>query len=316
MYDDFIEQRPNAARLLEAYLNRPRAHTPQSPTSQSSTASSMASIFDSSSRASTLATPSSTYGGPSSWTRGSDPSKYSPSRTRTTNPFSVRMPSFAEESWLLTCANEGRLTPKIVHLDVNEGRIRNDRDLALTLREHYDQLNRRWFNWARLRGLTTIEYVQFEIHRNRFADIRATPSMPPRSAASSASTSEPEKSQAPSQHPYTFEPNDLLPPVGSTYLLHLFKHPQDYEGELITYLRSPKRRQRLEFGMGWGVHLVEGFLAQRVWAVTMGICGLGSVVFAILWTIKKDDVQGAFGVAQWVLGIAVLSVGGMQAWLE
>jgi hypothetical protein len=107
-----------------------------------------------------------------------------------------------------------------------------------------------------------------------------------------------------------------LPPVGSTYLLHLFKHPQDYEGELITYLRSPKRRQRLEFGMGWGVHLVEGFLAQRVWAVTMGICGLGSVVFAILWTIKKDDVQGAFGVAQWVLGIAVLSVGGMQAWME
>ncbi|KAI4921132.1 uncharacterized protein J4E92_008118 [Alternaria infectoria] len=316
LFDDFIEQRPNAARLLEAYLNRPRSHTPHSPTSQSSTASSMASIFDSSSRASTLTTPSSTYGGPNSWTRGSDPSKYSPSRTVASNPFSVRMPSFVQESWLLTCANEGRLTPKIVHLDVNEGRVRSDKDLALALREHYDQLNRRWFNWARLRGLTTIEFVQFEVHRNRFADIRATPSMPPKSAASSASTSEPEKSAAPSQHPYTFEPNDLLPPVGSTYLLHLFKHPQDYEGELITYLRSPKRRQRLEFGMGWGVHLVEGFLAQRVWAVMMGVCGLGSAVFAILWTVRKGDVQGAFGVAQWVLGIAVLLVGGLQAWLE
>ncbi|KAI4709910.1 hypothetical protein J4E89_005140 [Alternaria sp. Ai002NY15] len=240
----------------------------------------------------------------------------SPSRALASNPFSVRMPSFVQESWLLACANEGRLTPKIVHLDVNEGRVRSDKDLALALREHYDQLNRRWFNWARLRGLTTIEFVQFEVHRNRFADIRATPSMPPKSAASSASTSEPEKSVAPSQHPYTFEPNDLLPPVGSTYLLHLFKHPQDYEGELITYLRSPKRRQRLEFGMGWGVHLVEGFLAQRVWAVTMGVCGLGSAVFAILWTVRKGDVQGAFGVAQWVLGIAVLLVGGLQAWLE
>ncbi|KAI4615814.1 hypothetical protein J4E80_006232 [Alternaria sp. BMP 0032] len=246
----------------------------------------------------------------------SDPSKYSPSRIVASNPFSVRMPSFVQESWLLTCANEGRLTPKIVHLDVNEGRVRSDKDLALALREHYDQLNRRWFNWARLRGLTTIEFVQFEVHRNRFADIRATPSMPPKSAASSASTSEPEKSAAPPQHPYTFEPNDLLPPVGSTYLLHLFKHPQDYEGELITYLRSPKRRQRLEFGMGWGVHLVEGFLAQRVWAVMMGVCGLGSTVFAILWTVRKGDVQGAFGVAQWVLGIAVLLVGGLQAWLE
>ncbi|EOA86604.1 uncharacterized protein SETTUDRAFT_153410 [Exserohilum turcica Et28A] len=317
LYDDFIEQRPNAARLLEAYLNRPRAHTPSSHSSPSSTVSSMASIFDSSSRASTLATPSSTYGGPASWTRGNDSSKYSPSRIRNDSSFSVRMPNFAQESWLLTCANEGRLTPKIVHLDVNEGRIRSDKDLALSLREHYDQLHRGFLNWTRLRGLATIEFVQFEVHRNRFADIRATPSMPPKSATSSASTSaEAGNSQAPSEHPYTFEPNDLLPPVGSTYLVHLFQHPNDYDGELITYLRSPKRRQRLEFGMGWGVHLVEGFLAQRVWAVTMGICGLGSAAFAILWTIKKGDIQGAFGVAQWVLGIAVLAVGGIQAWLE
>jgi hypothetical protein len=320
LYDDFIEQRPNAARLLEGYLNRPRAHTPRSPTSQSSTASSMSSTFDSSSRASTLATPSSTYGGPSSWSRTNEPTKYSPSRVRTNSPFSVRMPSFAAESWLLTCANEGRLTPKIVHLDVNEGRIRSDKDLACALREHYNQVNGRWLSWARLRGLTTIEFVQFEIHRNRFADIRAAPSMPPKSSSSSASStvssSDPEKPQAPAQHPYTFEPNDLLPPVGSTYLLHLFRHPNDYDGELITYLRSPKRRQRLEFGMGWGVHLVEGFLAQRVWGVMMGIFGLGSAVFAVLWTIKKDDLQGAFGVAQWVLGVAVLLVGGLQAWIE
>ncbi|KAH7556370.1 hypothetical protein BM1_05804 [Bipolaris maydis] len=317
LYDDFIEQRPNAARLLEAYLNRPRVHTYQSPASQSSTVSSVSSLFDSSSRASTLATPSSTYGGSAPWSRGSDASKYNPSRVRADSAFSVRMPNYAEESWLLTCANEGRLTPKIVHLDVNEGRIRSDKDLALSLREHYDQLHRRWYNWTRLRGLTTIEFVQFEVHRNRFADIRAAPSMPPKSATSSVSTAgSSEKSQGASQHPYTFEPNDLLPPVGSTYLLHLFKHPNDYDGELVTYLRSPKRRQRLEFGMGWGVHLVEGFLAQRVWAFIVGICGLSSAVFAVLWAIMKEDVQGAFGVAQWILGIAVLMVGGIQACLE
>ncbi|KAH9860938.1 hypothetical protein IAQ61_010674 [Plenodomus lingam] len=194
LYDDYIEQRPNAARLLEAYLNRPRAHTPRSPSSQSSSASSMASIFDASSRVSTLTTPSSTYGGWASWGKRSDTSS----------------------------------TPKVVHIDVNEGRIRSDKDLALALREHYDQLNNHWYSWARLRGLTTIEFVQFEVHRNRFADIRATPSMPPKSASSSSNSPGPEKSQSPSQHPYTFEPNDLLPPVGSTYLLHLFQHPADY----------------------------------------------------------------------------------------
>lgn len=110
LYDDYIEQRPNAARLLEAYLNRPRAHTPRSPSSQSSSASSMASIFDASSRVSTLTTPSSTYGGWASWGKRSDTSRYSPTRIRPNNPFSVRMPTQVEESWLLTCANEGKLT--------------------------------------------------------------------------------------------------------------------------------------------------------------------------------------------------------------
>lgn len=316
LYDDFIEQRPNAARLLEAYLNRPRSHAPRSPKSQNSTASSMSSIFDASSRASTLTTPSSTYGGSGSWKTGHDQSKYSPTRIRTNNPFSVKIPSHIGESWLLTCANEGKLTPKVVHLDVNEGRIKSDKDLAVALREHHDQLNRRWYSWLRVRGLTTIEFVQFEIHRNRFADIRAAPSMPPKTASACTTSPEPEKSPSPSQHPYDFQPNDLLPPVGSTYLLHLFKHPNDYDNELITYLRSPKRRARLEFGMGWGVHLVEGFLAQHVWAFVMVICGISSAAFAIAWTVRKDDVQGAFGVAQWVLGLAVLFVGAIQAWLE
>lgn len=213
-----------------------------------------------------------------------------------------------EEQWLLTCANEGRFTPKIVHIDVNAGRIKSDKDLAIALRDHYEQLNRRWLKWARLRGLTTIEFVQFEVHRNRFADIRATPSMPPNSSSTSKSS--------PSEHPYSFEPVDLIPPVGSTYLLHLFKHPSDYDGELITYLRSPKRRERLEFGMGWGINLVEGFLAQKVWTCLMVGFGVGSAVFAILWTIKQNDVQGAFGVAGWVVTLAGLMLGGLQAWLE
>ncbi|KAF2727765.1 hypothetical protein EJ04DRAFT_529167 [Polyplosphaeria fusca] len=308
LYDDFVERRPGAARLLEAYLNRPRAHTPTSPTGRTSTSSTISSVFDSASRASTLATPPSTYGGASSWGKMGESSKYSPTKLRSINPFSVIIGNQLEEQWLLTCANEGRYTPKIVHIDVNTAKIKSDKDLALALREHYNQLNSRWLNWAKLRGLSTIEFVQFEVHRNRFADIRASPSMPPVHSQSSE--------KAPSPHPYSFEPVDLFPPVGSTYLLHLFKHPSDYDGELITYLRSPKRRERLEFGLGWGINLVEGFLAQKVWMFLMLAFGFGSGVFAILWTIKKGDVQGAFGVAGWVVTLAGLVMGGLQAWLE
>jgi len=268
----------------------------------------MSSVFSTISTASTLATPSSTYGGPSSWGKNGDSSRFGPSRVRSSNPSSVWIGTHAEEQWLLTCANEGRYTPKIVHLDVNAGKIKSDKDLALDLRTHYEQLNRGWFKWAKLRGLTTIEFVQFEVHRNRFADIRAAPSMPPTSSNTS--------SKIPSAHPYSFEPVDLIPPVGSTYLLHLFQHPSDYDGELITYLRSPKRRERLEFGMGWGINLVEGFLAQKVWACIMLAFGVGSGVFAIVWTVREGDIQGAFGVAGWVLTLAGLIVGGLQAWLE
>ncbi|KAF2010568.1 hypothetical protein BU24DRAFT_414141 [Aaosphaeria arxii CBS 175.79] len=307
LYDDFIERRPGAARALELYLNRPRSHSPVTSSGRTSTSSTVSSLFSSASRASTLATPISTYGG-ASWSKSGDSSRLSPTRLRSNNPFSVRIGNLVDEQWLLTCANEGRFTPKIVHLDVNPVRIRSDKDLALALREHYDQLNRRWTKWARLRGLTTIEFVQFEVHRNRFADIRASPSMPPRSSSSSP--------KSPSEHPYAFEPIDLMPPVGSAYLLHLFKHPNDYDGELITYLRSPKRRERLEFGMGWGINLVEGFLAQKVWLLLTVVFGIGSAIFAVLYSIGRGDVQGAFGVAGWFVTLAGLLMGGLQAWLE
>ncbi|KAF2644497.1 hypothetical protein P280DRAFT_513968 [Massarina eburnea CBS 473.64] len=305
LYDDFIERQPGAARLLEAY-----------PSTRTSTTTSMSSLFDTNSLASTLTTPASTYGGPSSWGKHSNGAiKHSSSRLRNNSPFSVRIGTHADESWLLTCANEGRFTPKIVHVDVNAGKIKCDKDLALALREHYERINRRWLKWARLRGLSTIEFVQFEVHRNRFADIRAAPSMPPTSSSPTATSASSGKA-SPSQHPYTFEPVDLIPPVGSTYLLHLFKHPEDYDGELVTYLRAPKRRERLDFGMGWGINLVEGFLAQKIWAVFMMVFGVGSAVFAVVWAVKKRDIQGAFGVASWVVTLTGLAVGGIQAWLE
>ncbi|KAI6907656.1 6-phosphogluconate dehydrogenase C-terminal domain-like protein, partial [Hortaea werneckii] len=105
--------------------------------------------------------------------------------------------------------------------------IRSDKDLAMALRNHYFEINNKWWRALKLRGLATIDFVQFEVHQNRFADIRKSPDMP-----------------LPGQD-YAFEPGDLMPPVGSKYLLHLFRHPQDYDGEMITYLRIPKKTGRL-----------------------------------------------------------------------
>lgn len=297
LYDDFVERRPGAGRELEAYLNRPRArqHSGGSPASPSSSQGSRA--FSGSS--------SGTPFSQTSWTSygyGSGSNQASPIDTKTSQrPGSQgNLPFYyaPEPPWLLTCANESRYTPKLAHLDMSSHKITSDRDLALALRNHYFRVNQKWYRTLKLRGLSTLEFVQFEVHQNRFADIRKCPDMPPLAAKD-----------------YAFEPGELVPPVGPTYLLHLFKHPEDYDGELITYLRVPKKSGRLSIGTGWGIHLVEGFLPARVWMLLSGLFALASLVFGVVWAWKKQDVQGAFGVAAWICGLAVLSVGWLQAGL-
>lgn len=206
----------------------------------------------------------------------------------------------SELLWLLTCANEDRFATKLSHLEMSRQQIRSDKDFATLLRDHYFSLNRKWYRVMKLRGLTTINFVQFEVHHNRFTDIRKCPDMPSSEAI---------------EYDYDRMAGDLIPPVGSQYLLHLFKHPEDYDSELIAYLRSPKKSGRLDLGVGWGIHLVEGFLPERVWMLTMGFFSLASLVFGITWAAKKDDVQGAFGVAAWIVTLSALAIGYLQACL-
>ncbi|KKY16031.1 putative transcription factor c2h2 [Diplodia seriata] len=190
LYDDFVERRRGAARELEAYLNRPRAHAPSpSPNSNSSANSSFSdsSQIFSSTNPSLNPSPATTWGssfpGDSS-SSSSNGSNYSPTALRSNNPFSVRIGTLPPPRWLLTCADEGQSVAKLSHVDVTETKIRSDRDLAMAVRGLYAHINRfRWW-WAplRLRGLASIDFVQFEVHRNRVVDIRKCPDMPPPSA--------------------------------------------------------------------------------------------------------------------------------------
>ena len=106
---------------------------------------------------------------------------------------------------------------------------------------------------------------------------------------------------------YEFERYELVPPVGSTYLMHLFKHPHEYDGENVTYSRIPKRRSQIkEFGPAWGIHLVEGYVAERVYLALIILSTLGSVVFVIVWVLKAGDIQTAFSVASFAMAFVTL----------
>ncbi|KAI7222368.1 6-phosphogluconate dehydrogenase C-terminal domain-like protein [Hortaea werneckii] len=225
LFDDFVELRPGAARELEAYLNRPRTYTGGSPTSPSSSQGSRSFTGSSVGGAPSANTSWSSYGFQNTSPGGED--KLRVPGTSTGSSFGLPFFNQPEPPWLLTCANEERSVPKLAHLDMAPHNIRSDKDLAMALRNHYFEINNKWWRALKLRGLATIDFVQFEVHQNRFADIRKSPDMP-----------------LPGQD-YAFEPGDLMPPVGSKYLLHLFRHPQDYDGEMITYLRIPKKTGRL-----------------------------------------------------------------------
>lgn len=97
---------------------------------------------------------------------------------------------------------------------------------------------------------------------------------------------------------YEFQPHHLSPPVGSNYLLHLFKHPEDHDDEVIAYSSMPKRRDRLESGTGWGLELVEGFIPGKVWAALTVLLILGLLVFSLTCACTRGgDLQYASRVA-------------------
>jgi hypothetical protein len=84
---------------------------------------------------------------------------------------------------------------------------------------------------------------------------------------------------------------------------HLFKHPEDFDDELIAFLRAPKRRDRLNIGRGWGIELVEGYSQERLGGALLVLLLFGSLVLAL--SMITQDLRRALGVA----GLAVSSAG-------
>lgn len=211
--------------------------------------------------------------------------------------------------------------PRVAHVALDPSRIRSDADLALALRAHHERVRGVAARYFGIRALASVEFVMFEMHAGRVADVRARPHMPPPPAPASpvpvsadSVSGGPNLSPAPSPaHPYAFEPAPLLPPVGSSYLLHLLAHPDDFASETTVLSRAPKRRGRLVVGTGWGIELREGLRAARVWGAAVAVFAGGSAAFAAAWLAIRRDVQGAFAVAGWVTMLAALAVGWVSA---
>jgi hypothetical protein len=115
-------------------------------------------------------------------------------------------------------------------------------------------------------------------------------------------------------------PPQIIPRVGTNYLLHIFRH-LDHAGSKVVYFnRFPKKlRQRLTvsdetgIGLGWGLQFEEGWDQKKTWLVAFVVFVGGSLVFAISWMIREDNIQDAFAIANYVMTATALSIGFAQA---
>ena len=131
-------------------------------------------------------------------------------------------------------------------------------------------------------------------------DIRKVPDMPPETK----------------RDEYLHEQCDLIPPVGEAFMTHWSHHPEEAWELLHAYLRFPKRRNAgrevsLNHGprVGWGIQIVKGWMASRVWLLGLSLFLRGSLTFAICWALFERDIQGAFGVSASVVALLTLFVG-------
>jgi hypothetical protein len=64
-----------------------------------------------------------------------------------------------------------------------------------------------------------------------------------------------------------------------------------------------------EPAQGWGISFEEGWDWAKIELILFLLFFLGSFVFAMFWTVFKNDVRGAFGVAGWWISVATLLFG-------
>jgi hypothetical protein len=153
---------------------------------------------------------------------------YSEARTTRTTAHTLE-----EVFYLLLCHNSG-VGAEIVKLrkpDICD--INNDQKLFSFLHEEYITLRKRWWTWISLWTLQSIKFVRFELYENELVDVKKLDEVPPPARNNEYRHGPP-------------NPPELNPPLGSTLLMHLFKHPE-LAGTRKHYLKKipGKLRNRL-----------------------------------------------------------------------
>lgn len=104
------------------------------------------------------------------------------------------------------------------------------------------------------------------------------------------------------------------PVIGSQRLTHYFLSPQCVDATQKTILAQlPKKVGYLralndQEEIGWGIHFQEGWHWRTVYFLVV-VVALVSLVFGIVWSVTKKDIQGAFAISSFCLTLGSLVLG-------
>lgn len=111
----------------------------------------------------------------------------------------------------------------------------------------------------------------------------------------------------------------MMPPISVDHMMHLFNnYPAACAGNINRlYLdRIPRKKvepvsvkpERMDENAVWGLHFVEILNTSLAVTAMFMVSLVIGLVFAIVWSVLKMDVQGAFEVTVYITSVATLAV--------
>ena len=210
--------------------------------------------------------------------------------------------------YLLLCLPYKTRGTKLVQPDLEK--INSDQDFFRLLKSCYSEIRGKTRSMLSLRTPRRIQFVQLELRKSELVSIRKEDDLPPETYKD--------------DYLYRPMPAEIIPPLGENYMMHLFTHPDHADASAASDLEQvPKKlKNRLCVGssegkgIGWGVHFIEAWHYNLIWLLSFALVLLASFVFFICWAVLEHDIQGASGVAAYLLALATLTIGSVQAAFE
>ena len=231
---------------------------------------------------------------------------------------------------LMSCVHRRRDDPTLLQIDVHD--INSDRELFSLLKAKVSRRHNRFFRAFSCRSIQGIFFIkasneskskhaahrliqiQFLLETDERVEIRDHNE----SCASRISTESYCECLPPIHivEPYINAeyrcnipcPPNTWPPIGSSKLLHMLKCPETITKDYTWVLhRVPKRIAGKLSGAGdqpadgWGFYFQEGWDFDVPVTISFFMLVLGSLVFAVCWTVLESDIQGAFGVSAYMI---------------